>query len=394
MIQLHKIQVEFIKQIDKRYVMLFSFTAAICSIIYLISFFVNNSAVEVNTVKLTKAEIKSTVSCSGTIQSVNTNNVYYSIPLKTDRVRVKIGDTVKAGQTLIDVDTAETVQAFSNLNQKNSTTSTQQTDLSSISSLVNQNQSNISISDYNTLSQNYQSQIANGDNNSTSNNISDYTSNQSVDSNNINYPEIPSFVKAPISGVVTCVNVSVGDFSNPSVPVVSVADLKNLQVKAQVDEFLINLVKIGQPVIIKGNGFASVYSGVITQIYPIARQIITGTGTRTVVDVIITIANPESDLKPGLTANVDIIIADNKQACTAPYEAINEDDNNNEYVYVCKNDRVYKTYIKTGKEYDNCVEIVSGLKIGDFIVVNPPQQFNNGKRILQVKASYNPQPSS
>jgi HlyD family secretion protein len=388
-IQLNSIQVEFIGKIVKRYIMLFAFTAAICSIIYLISIFNNNSVVEVNTVKLTKTEIKSTVSCSGIIESVNTNNVYYSIPLKAEKVRVKIGDTVKAGQTLIDVDTTETVQAFSSFSKKNnmSSTSTPQTDLSSISGLINQNQSNISASDYNALLQNYQSQISNS-------NISNTQTNNNVNSNNIDYPEIPSYVKAPISGVVTCVNVSMGDFSDPTVPVVSVADLNNMQVKAQVDEFLIEQVKIGQAVTIKGDGFKSVYNGVVTQIYPTARQLLTASGIRTVVDVIITIATPRSDLKPGLTANIDIITADNKQAYTAPYEAINEDDNNNEYVYVCKNDRVYKAYIKTGNEYNNCVEIVNGLKIGDFIVVNPPNELNNGRRILQVKASYNPQPSS
>jgi HlyD family secretion protein len=376
-----------------KYVMLLSFTVAICSIIYLICFFISNSAIKVNTVKLIKAEIKSTVSCSGTIQSIKVSDIYYSIALKATDIKVNIGDTVSAGQTLMDVDTTSTVQAFDNLNQKSNTTSsstsvsTPQTDLTDITSLLNQNKGSIPTSAYNTILQNYQNQVTNNVTDSISNN-------SSVNSSNTDYPEIPSFVKAPISGVVTSINVSDGDFSVPTDPIISISDLKDLQIKAQVDEFLISKVKVGQSVIIKGDGFSSAYDGVVTQIYPVANQIVSDTGTRTVVNILITIKNPKSELKPGLTTNAAIIIDDNKKACTAPFEAINEDENNNEYVYVCKNDRVYKTEIKTGKEYDNCVEILSGLQIGDLIVVNPPQQFKNGKRVLQTIGSYNPQPSS
>ena len=109
----------------------------------------------------------------------------------------------------------------------------------------------------------------------------DSTKYENTDTNNVNYPEIPSFVKAPISGVVTCLNVSDGDFSDPSQPIVSIANLNKLQVLAQVDEYLIIEVKVGQHVIIKGNGFNSEYSGVVSQIYPTANQISTDTGTST-----------------------------------------------------------------------------------------------------------------
>lgn len=385
MVKLNLDQVKLSRKISKRYVMLIAFTALICSAIYLMSFYFNNLLVEVKTVKLVKTEIKSTVSCKGTLECTDTNNVYYSIPIKASNIKVKIGDYVTVGQTLIDVDTLQTVQAFNNLNQKTNTTSAQQTDLSSISGLINQNQGNINPNDYNSLIQNYQS--------NTTSNINSNT-NPNYNSTDTDYPEIPSFVKSPIAGVVTCLNVSTGDFSNPSQPIVAVSDVKNMQVKAQVDEFLIDKVKVGQNVTIKGDGFNSVYNGVVTQIYPTARQILSTSGTSTVVDIIVTIAAPSIDLKPGLSANVSIITDVNKQACAVPYEAINEDDNNNEYVYVCKNDRATKTYIKTGMEYENCVEIISGINIGDNIVMSPPQQLKNGKNVIQIKLNYNLVPVS
>jgi HlyD family secretion protein len=384
-VKLNLDQVKPSRKVSKRYVMLIAFTAFICSIIYLMSFYFNNLVVEVTTVKLVKTEINSTVSCNGELESTNTNNVYYSIPLKAKNIKVKIGDYVSAGQTLIDVDTTETVQAFNNLNKKTNSTSSQQTDLTSISGLINQNQSSINANDYTSLIQSYQNNTSNSSNNNT---------NQSNGSNDTDYPEIPSFVKSPIAGVVTSLNVSTGEFSDTSQPIVSVSDVKNMQVKAQVDEFLIEKVKVGQNVTIKGNGFNSVYNGVITQIYPTARQILNSSGSRTVVDIIVSVSAPSSELKPGLSADVSIITAVNKQACTVPYEAINEDDKNNEYVYVCKNDKVTKTYIKTGMEYDNCVEIISGIKIGESIVMSPPLQLKNGKKVIQIKTSNNSAPAS
>lgn len=377
----------------KKYILLFFITAAFSSIIYLISFSLNNSAIVVNTIKLTKAEIKSMVSSSGTIQSIYSKDIFYSYPLKAENIKVKIGDTVKVGQTLIDVDTTQTVQAFSRVYQNNNSNAQpySQTDVSSISSLINQNSNAISQSSINQILQNYQNQNVN----TTINSSSNYNNaNGNTDSTYATYPEIPSFVKSPMSGIVTSINITDGDFSSPTVPLVTISNVNYLQVNAQVDELYIDKIKVGQKVIIKGNGFSSVYSGNVSQIYPTANQIVTDTGTRTVVNVLIDVINPNSELKPGLTANIDIITADNKQATTVPYEAINEDDNNKEFVYIFKNNRVYKTFITTGVEYDNCIEILSGIKIGDIIVLSPPINLSNGKHVKQIINKYTPQTSS
>ena len=90
-VKLNLDQVKPSRKVSKRYVMLIAFTALICSVIYLMSFYINNLLVEVKTVKLVKTEIKSTVSCKGTLECKDTNNVYYSIPIKARNIKVKIG---------------------------------------------------------------------------------------------------------------------------------------------------------------------------------------------------------------------------------------------------------------------------------------------------------------
>ena len=57
----------------------------------------------------------------------------------------------------------------------------------------------------------------------------------------------------------------------------------------------------------------------------------------------------------------------------APYEAVREDENFLEYVYVLSGNTAQRRYITTGEEYDNGFETVRGLDSGEIIIIEPDE---------------------
>lgn len=342
------------KKKTRAYGLLFAATILLTVALYLTPHFIGASLTRVKIVQATVNNMKTTVSCTGTITSAKERELYYSLPLMAGKINVSVGQAVKAGQKLLAVDKQETIEAFSN----NSAGGSAQEQAAAAAAAAS---GTAAAGNYNALLQNYQK--------------SSGASQASAVS------DVPETVVAPISGTVTDINAQQGSYTDPSQPVVVITDLSRLEIKAQVDEILISGVKTGQKVVISGDGFKGTYAGTVTKIYPTARQLISTSGTRTVVDVLISVENPGADLKPGLSTDVSIITANKPQTITVPYEAVGQDDDNREYAFVCKNGRAAKTYVKTGVEYQNAVEIVSGLKQGDAVILNPPENLKNAQRV-------------
>ncbi|MDR3645699.1 MAG: efflux RND transporter periplasmic adaptor subunit [Clostridia bacterium] len=339
--------------------MLISFTAITVTILYLIPQLISSSLTRVSVVNVKLSDMKTTVVCSGTIESKYQRSVYYSFPLMAGKVIASIGQQVKAGETLVEIDKEDTIQTFNSSTSAGSSTQSQ-------SEILSQAHDSLSADEYSALANSYGL--------STSASTPSSSSSGSVSSDNV-----PDSISAPISGTVTQLNATEGSYTDPDGPVAVITDLKNLQVKAQVDEILLTSIKVGQKAVITGDGFTSSYIGVVTKIYPTARQIVTTSGTRTVVDILLSIQNTGNDLKPGLSADVSIVTADIQDSMTVPYEAIEEDDSNREYVFVYRNGHAFKTFITTGTEYANTVAVKTGLKPGDRVITNPPSDLHSGQ---------------
>ena len=53
-----------------------------------------------------------------------------------------------------------------------------------------------------------------------------------------------------------------------------------------------------------------------------------------------------------------------------PYEAVKADKNGKEFVYKYSAGKAVKTYITTGKEYNDGFEVLDGISSGDVIILN------------------------
>jgi len=120
-------------------------------------------------------------------------------------------------------------------------------------------------------------------------------------------------IRAPISGMVISRNIQIGNmviasFNSPTLFTIAY-DLKKMQVQANVDESDIGQIKKGQSVKFTVSAYPNdVFEGMVTQI---RRQPVIVLNVVNYV-VIISVANPELKLAPGLTANLNIYIDERK----------------------------------------------------------------------------------
>ncbi len=187
-------------------------------------------------------------------------------------------------------------------------------------------------------------------------------------------------IKAPVDGIVISKSVEVGQtvaasFETPEI--FSVAeDLTKMQIEASVVEADIAKVKEGQQVRFTVDSYADDYFyGTVTQV---RNEAITTSNVVTYT-VVIGIDNTDLKLKPGMTANVEIITAEEKNVMLVPNQAlrfyIDDSDKAKRYkdrgVWIIKNGRPERVTVKIGVSDDDNTQILeSSLKIGDEVIVS------------------------
>lgn len=187
-------------------------------------------------------------------------------------------------------------------------------------------------------------------------------------------------IKAPVDGIVISKAVEVGQtvaasFETPEL--FSVAeDLTKMQIEASVVEADIAKVKEGQKVRFTVDSYADDYFyGTVTQV----RNEATTTSNVVTYTVVIGIDNTDMKLKPGMTANVEIITAEEKNVMLVPNQAlrfyIDDSDNAKRYkdrgVWIIKNGHPERVTVKIGVSDDDNTQILeSTLKIGDEVIVS------------------------
>ena len=187
-------------------------------------------------------------------------------------------------------------------------------------------------------------------------------------------------IKAPVDGIVISKAVEVGQtvaasFETPEL--FSVAeDLTKMQIEASVVEADIAQVKEGQKVRFTVDSYADDYFyGTVTQV----RNEATTTSNVVTYTVVIGIDNTDMKLKPGMTANVEIITAEEKGVMLVPNQAlrfyIDDSDTAKRYkdrgVWIIKNGHPERVTVKIGVSDDDNTQILeSTLKIGDEVIVS------------------------
>jgi len=121
---------------------------------------------------------------------------------------------------------------------------------------------------------------------------------------------------SPLSGVVLSDNVEAGEYVSPGTPVLTVGDLDNVWLRAYINENDLGRVKVGQPVRVTTDTYpGKVYEGRVSFIASEAEFTPRNVQTqkqrvKLVYRVKIDIPNPETELKPGMPADAEIVVGE------------------------------------------------------------------------------------
>ena len=177
-----------------------------------------------------------------------------------------------------------------------------------------------------------------------------------------------SVIVAPLPGIVTQVDIKVGEQATSSKEVIVLQDVGDLHTEADVSEANVASLQLGQSIdyTFDALGPDQHFSGKILTINP-ASTVISGVVNYKVTGSLDNVPN----IKPGMTANMTILVAKKDGALAVPSTAI-INKNNKQYVRVI-DDQKKKTYheveVKVGLQADGgLVEILSGLSDGQEIV--------------------------
>jgi RND family efflux transporter, MFP subunit len=224
-------------------------------------------------------------------------------------------------------------------------------------------------------------------------------------------------VTSPIDGVISTLSFKEGNSIGQDKAIAAIVDPKQLQIIVPIDELDIGKVKVGQNANIGIDAVkGKIYSGTVQKISQIGKT----TNNVSTYDVTVSVSNPE-DLKPGMNANVTIAVESKENVLTVPSEALIQ-RNGKQYVMIPSAGGAGKTENKTsnvggnssgngqnsgqgstnqyrnssgsgsqgkltevtiGLQNETSVEIVSGVKEGDSLLITLPQTTNKSNSNTQ-----------
>ncbi len=177
-------------------------------------------------------------------------------------------------------------------------------------------------------------------------------------------PRTEMTINAPQNGIVLEKMVLDGAYISPGMNLYKIADLSTVWIVADVYEYEVPLVKVGQTArVTLPYATGETFHAKVNYIYPVLDPM-----TRTV-KVRITVQNPGLTLKPDMFANVEIMVSSGERL-VIPAEAV-LDSGTRQIVYVEKKPGTYEMrVVKLGLRGENYVEVLKGIRKGEKVVTS------------------------
>ena len=283
---------------------------------------------------------------TSTVQAYVKNNIAPQMAGRITKINVEIGDFVKEGQVLAEIDKAQLLQAQLQLQN-------QEVELQRLKSLYEEG--GLSQSDYDAIQLQYnvlKTQVDNLLENTT--------------------------LCSPINGVVTARNYDVGDMYAMSMPLFTVEQIVPVKLLIGVSETDYSKVKKGDSVTVTADAIPDkTFYGKISRIYPTVDP-----ATRTFT-VEVKIDNTYKTLRPGMFARATVNFGSNNNVVIPDVAVVKQQGSGERFVYVLNEDNTvtYKKVVlgrRMGAEY----EVLEGLQDGDRIVVGGQIRLKDGVKVI------------
>ena len=192
-------------------------------------------------------------------------------------------------------------------------------------------------------------------------------------------------VKAPFAGTVGIRKVDLGSFVAAGQAVVSLQQIDPLRLRFSVPEQQLAKLDLGLPVNVTVDAYADqTFAGEITAIEPSVNA-----ATRNV-QVEASLANPERLLRPGMFARVAVQLPGSDDYLTLPNSAITYNPYGDSVFIVVPAEgdgegampTVKRSFVKTGPRRGDQVAVLSGLEPGEQVVTSGQLKLRNGSKIV------------
>ena len=305
--------------------------------------------VPVKTLTVTTKEFKTTLSFNSVLTGIQESTAYAAMGDKVEKIFVKVGDHVQKDAVLVtfptDSPSARYYQA--KVAYENARTAFQRID-----NLYKSG--GISLQDRDNAKANYDVSKADWD-----------TVRQMVK------------VKAPISGYVTKVHVSETDNVDKEMPLVTISRTDRMKAAIWVSEEEIFDVKKEMPAVAVWKG--NTIEGKVTEV-DLAMN-----AMRKAFRAVVEFDNPDNLLKAGTTVDINITTSTKSDAVVTELKNVLKEKGEH-VVYVVKNGKAGKRVVTLGKQQGLDVEISSGLKPGDELVVEGQMLLDDGGKVKIVNS--------
>lgn len=307
------------------------------------------------TVQVTKAavnDIKLTKLYSGNFEGEEQANVSSKLAERITGIKVKIGETVKTGEVIVSLDKSG---ATSQYYQAEAAFLNASKDLDRMKALLKEG----------AISQ----QMLDG-----------VQTNYNISKANFDAAKSAVELIAPISGVVTAVNMNVGDVATPGLPIITIANIRNMKAIFGVGEGEAASFAVGQYVDVYSDLKPElVQKGKIVQISKSADI------TSRSFEVKAVIANTKDNwFKPGMFCRVNSTLKSKNKCVTIPNPAITNTDKGN-FAFVIVDGKAARRDLQTGITDGKITEIVSGINQGETVVTVGMNNLKDGK-IVRIES--------
>ncbi len=187
-------------------------------------------------------------------------------------------------------------------------------------------------------------------------------------------------IRAPFSGVLGIRRVNLGAYLQPGTSVTTLQQITPIFVDFDLPEQRYDQVTKGQQILVRVDAFPGRrFGGTVETVAPRIEQRTRNFTIRA------RLANEERSLKPGMFAEVQVLLDDQREVVTVPATAVSLNAYGNS-VYVVETNQqgkpvAQRTFVETGTRRDLAIEIVKGIGAGDQIVTAGQLKLGDRTRI-------------
>lgn len=287
-------------------------------------------------------------SYSATIQANAINNIAPQSGGRIQKINVEVGDFVSAGQILAEMDRVQLDQAQLRLVNA-------ETELGRLKQLYEQG--GLAQSDYEAAELNYKVSKSSYDN---------------LLENTI--------LRSPINGVVTARNYDRGDMYGMASPIFTVQQIAPVKILVGISEADYTKVRKGDRITLSVDALpGKTFSGSVRRIYPTVDPM-----THTV-NIEVQVPNQNRELRPGMYAKVNVNFGSSRNIVVPDAAVVRLQGSGQRNVFVVENGVAVQKAVSLGRHFDGQYEILSGIEVGEMVVVKGGSSLSNGANVEVIE---------